>query len=146
MSHAPVPAMIVLRREKLERAIVVFQALGTTDALEGPALDSATVLIREFKALLAVPVDQVETIGEKVAHVKSQGQTRSHHCHWPGCTQQVPPAKWGCVRHWYALPLHLRNAVWRTYRSGQEVTGTPSKDYLDVADQVQTWIKTQAPR
>lgn len=78
---------------------------------------------------------------DKVAYVKAQGQTRSHHCHWPGCTRQVPPAMWGCKQHWFTLPAALRNKVWREYEPGQEVNGTPSAAYLKVADEVQAWIR-----
>ena len=77
----------------------------------------------------------------KAAYVKSQGQTRKHECHWPGCTRQVPPAMWGCSRHWFRLPLALRNKVWAAYRPGQERTMTPSEEYLRVADEVQEWIR-----
>jgi len=80
-------------------------------------------------------------ISKKVRYVKSQGQTRSHHCHWPGCDKQVPPAMWGCTNHWYSLPEHLRKKIWQAYRPGQERTMTPSREYLDVADEVQEWIK-----
>lgn len=80
-------------------------------------------------------------MNRKVEYVKSQGQTRSHHCHWPGCGRQVPPAMWGCRPHWYTLPQALRNRIWQTYREGQEVTGTPSREYLDAADEVQHWIR-----
>jgi hypothetical protein len=78
---------------------------------------------------------------DKVAYVLGQGQTRSHHCHWPGCDKQVPPAKWGCATHWFRLPASLRNKVWVAYRPGQEVNGTPSAAYLEVAKEVQAWIK-----
>lgn len=84
------------------------------------------------------------TIGEKVAHVKAADQTRRHECHWPGCEEQVPPAMWGCRRHWYALPVELRRAIWRAYEPGQEVAGMPSKKYVEVARQVQEWIATNA--
>lgn len=80
-------------------------------------------------------------IKSKIAYVKSQGQTRSHRCHWPGCTKQVPPALWGCKTHWYRLPRHLRDLIWETYEPGQEVDLSPSAEYLDVADKVQAWIK-----
>lgn len=82
-------------------------------------------------------------MASKAAYVKSQGQTRKHHCHWPGCTQQVPPAMWGCKAHWYALPVALRNRIWATFRPGQEVNGTPSQAYVAAAREVQAWIKTQ---
>lgn len=82
---------------------------------------------------------------EKVAYVKGQGQTRDHHCHWPGCDKQVPPAMWGCYRHWMMLPKALRDKVWAAYRPGQEVTMTPSREYLAVAWEVQQWIRENHP-
>lgn len=81
---------------------------------------------------------------DKREYVKSQGQTRGHHCHWPGCEKQVPPAMWGCKAHWFKLPKVLRDEVWRTYEPGQEVDMTPSDDYLAVADKVQAWIRTNS--
>jgi transcriptional regulator with XRE-family HTH domain len=79
----------------------------------------------------------------KVRYVKAQGQTRKHHCHWPGCEAQVPPAMWGCKAHWFRLPKALRDRIWRTYAPGQEVDLTPSAEYLEVADAVQEWIGRQ---
>lgn len=76
----------------------------------------------------------------KVDYVLSQSQTRDHHCHWPDCHRQVPPAMWGCKMHWFKLPKHLRDRIWKTYRPGQEVTMTPSKEYVEAAKEVQTWI------
>lgn len=80
----------------------------------------------------------------KAAYVKVQGQTRKHHCHWPGCEKQVPPAMWGCSPHWFKLPAGLRARVWAAYRPGQEIDGTPSTEYIEVAEAVQQWIKEQA--
>ena len=77
----------------------------------------------------------------KVDYVRSQGQTRDHHCHWPGCTRQVPPAKWGCLPHWRALPIELQRRIWLTFRPGQEKDGRPSRDYLEAARAVQAWIQ-----
>ena len=79
----------------------------------------------------------------KADYVRSQGQTRNHHCHWPGCTAQVPPAMWGCKGHWFKLPASLRARVWATYKPGQEVNCTPSAAYIEVARQVQAWIAEQ---
>ena len=79
-------------------------------------------------------------VGKKVRYVKSQGQTREHVCHWPGCAVQVPPAMWGCTSHWYSLPQRLRNKIWATFRPGQEKTLTPSADYLAAAREVEAWI------
>lgn len=78
----------------------------------------------------------------KVDYVKAQRQTRSHTCHWPGCTKQVPPAMWGCAPHWFKLPVKLRKMIWYTYRPGQEVTLTPSNEYLAATKEVQRWIAT----
>lgn len=79
----------------------------------------------------------------KANYVRSQPQTRRHTCHWPDCTAQVPPTMWGCKRHWFMLPLTLRNRIWATYRPGQEVDMSPSKEYLAVAREVQDWIQAQ---
>lgn len=65
----------------------------------------------------------------------------SHTCHWPGCTTEVPPAMWGCKAHWFTLPKPLRDRIWATYRRGQEVTKTPSAEYMKAADDVQQWIR-----
>lgn len=65
----------------------------------------------------------------------------AHTCHWPGCTQQVAPALWGCRKHWFKLPMRLRQRIWRHYRAGQEVTKTPSAEYLAAARDVQAWIR-----
>lgn len=77
----------------------------------------------------------------KANYVKSQGQTRAHTCHWPGCERQVPPAMWGCKPHWFALPRHLRDAIWAWYVPGQEVRMDPSDEYLSAALAVDTWIR-----
>lgn len=82
-----------------------------------------------------------EDINDKVKYVKSQGQSRDHTCHWPGCTTQVPPAMWGCKEHWFKLPQRLRIRVWAAYRIGQEVTLTPSREYIAVAKEVEEWIR-----
>lgn len=81
----------------------------------------------------------------KADYVRAQGQTRNHHCHWPGCDTQVPPAMWGCRKHWYRLPGHIRNQIWKTYRPGQERDQRPSRDYIEAAQAAQAWIATQEP-
>ena len=79
----------------------------------------------------------------KADYVRAQGQNRTHSCHWPGCQKQVPPAMWGCSRHWFALPASLRVKIWRHYRPGQENDLNPNVEYIDVAKQVQGWIAKQ---
>ena len=84
--------------------------------------------------------------GAKAAHVRSAGQFRKHHCHWPGCERKVPPAQWGCRPHWFKLPPDLRNRIWRAYQIGQEESGRPSAAYIAVAREAQEWIaKHHAP-
>lgn len=80
-------------------------------------------------------------IGEKKDHVRRAGQTRDHHCHWPGCDKQVPPAKWGCYEHWMRLPKAMRDRIWAAYRIGQERNGTPSLEYIEAARAAQQWIR-----
>jgi hypothetical protein len=86
-----------------------------------------------------------EPIKDKVAHVKKAKQTRGHGCHWPGCTTSVPPALWGCRKHWYMLPIGIRTRIWRAYRSGQEDDMRPSADYMKVAHEAQAWIAENYP-
>ena len=81
---------------------------------------------------------------EKKKYVKSRTQFREHHCHWPGCDKQVPPAMWGCKPHWFKLPKNLRDKIWATYRPGQEEDFLPSKEYIEVAREVQVWIQKYA--
>jgi len=81
------------------------------------------------------------SIGEKADYVRRAPQSRTHHCHWPGCDKEVPPAMWGCKPHWFRLPVSLRNKIWAAYQPGQEVDGTPSRKYVEIARQVQAWIE-----
>lgn len=84
--------------------------------------------------------DDILTKDEKAAYVRRQKQSRDHTCHWAGCNEQVPPAKWGCYKHWMMLPKQLRDKVWAAYKPGQEVNMTPSREYVAVAREVQEWI------
>lgn len=80
-------------------------------------------------------------MNERATYVKAQPQSRGHECHWPGCGAQVPPAMWGCKKHWFKLPAALRARVWAAYRPGQENDLKVSESYFQVADEVQAWIK-----
>jgi hypothetical protein len=51
---------------------------------------------------------------------------------------------WGCKPHWFKLPWGLRAAIWSAYSPGQEQRLDPSEEYLDVALEVQAWIKENA--
>lgn len=84
------------------------------------------------------------SVAAKADHVRTkmrEGRAGNHHCHWPGCPRTVPPAQWGCTSHWYSLPMYLRRKIWRSYRIGQEDSKTPSREYIAVAQEVQTWIR-----
>jgi hypothetical protein len=65
----------------------------------------------------------------------------SHTCHWPGCPAEVDPRLFACRKHWFAIPKPLRDAIWREYRPGQEITKDPSREYVEVARQVREWIE-----
>lgn len=82
----------------------------------------------------------------KAEYVRTQGQNREHHCHWPGCKKQVPPAVWGCKPHWFALPKAIRDRIWATYRKGQEIDGRPSADYIAAAKEAQRYALSTMQR
>jgi len=63
-----------------------------------------------------------------------------HYCHWPGCKIEVAPSLWGCKPHWFKLPKYLRAAIWTSYVPGQEITKTPSREYIVAATLVRGWI------
>lgn len=42
-----------------------------------------------------------------------------HTCHAVGCEVSVSPEMLMCRRHWFSVPLTLRNRVWATYQQGQ---------------------------
>lgn len=54
----------------------------------------------------------------------------SHVCHADGCNVPVPPSMLMCKKHWYMVPKDIRDAVWREYVPGQEVSKTPSENYM----------------
>lgn len=66
-----------------------------------------------------------------------------HLCHWPGCPREVPPVNWGCRSHWFRLPQYIRLRIWKAYKPGQEVTKTPSREYIEAAQAAQEWIRVQ---
>jgi hypothetical protein len=64
----------------------------------------------------------------------------AHHCHAIGCEVRVPPRLFMCRPHWFMLPKHLRDAIWRTYRPGQEVDKNPSPEYIEAAQMARYWL------
>ena len=67
----------------------------------------------------------------------------AHTCHATGCTREVPPAMFMCKPHWFSLPRRLRNAIWATYREGQEDDKQPSRAYCLVAIECVKYIAAQ---
>jgi hypothetical protein len=39
---------------------------------------------------------------------------------------------WGCKPHWFALPQNIRDAIWREYEQGQEISKRASWRYMAV--------------
>ena len=64
----------------------------------------------------------------------------AHTCHACGCDRAVPPRMFMCKRHWFMLPESTRDAVWATYRPGQEITKDPSEEYMDVTTRAIAWL------
>lgn len=64
-----------------------------------------------------------------------------HHCHAFQCRTVVSPAMFMCKRHWFMLPLRMRNAVWREYRPGQEERKVAvTEAYLRVTDEAENYV------
>lgn len=54
-----------------------------------------------------------------------------HTCHAKNCKVVTPPKMLMCRRHWYLVPKALRDRVWATYQTGQEVGRVrPSREYF----------------
>jgi hypothetical protein len=87
----------------------------------------------------------VAALGRKAEYVRGEASkgTGNHHCHWPGCEKLVPPAMWGCSRHWFKLPARIRRNIWAAYRPGQEISKTPSAEYIAAAREAQDWIREE---
>lgn len=70
-----------------------------------------------------------------------------HLCHAEGCQTAVPPRMLMCKTHWFMVPELDRLRVWALYRPGQEITKTPSMEYLaHVAHVIDVVAKTEGRR
>jgi hypothetical protein len=67
----------------------------------------------------------------------------AHLCHAPGCGTPVPPQMFACRPHWFMLPKRLRDAIWATYRRGQEITKDPSPAYLEAARAAADYLRVK---
>lgn len=70
---------------------------------------------------------------------------KGNNCSWPGCPLSVSPALFMCARHWYTLPTYIRDMIWEAYVPRQEVTKTPSSQYVDAARTAMDWIRKNFP-
>jgi len=84
----------------------------------------------------------MDSITSKSEYVRKQAKHGSvgHHCHWPGCDKEVPPAMWGCKSHWFKLPKAIRDRIFGAYRPGQEISKEPTGEYLDAVKAAREWI------
>lgn len=57
----------------------------------------------------------------------------AHTCHAVECEVSVAPQMLMCRRHWFMVPLKLRNRVWATYQDGQCDTFDPTSAYCQAA-------------
>lgn len=55
------------------------------------------------------------------------------------------PARWGCAKHWFALPKEIRDRLWAAFAPGQEVSGRPSREYVGAARAALRWIGANFP-
>ena len=56
--------------------------------------------------------------------------TKTHKCFAPACRREVPIRQLMCPSHWRRLPFMLRQNLWKHYRYGQEIDGSPTKEYI----------------
>jgi len=58
-----------------------------------------------------------------------------HVCHADGCNVEVPPKMFMCKRHWFMVPKPMRDRIWATYVSGQEIRKDPTDEYMEASMQ-----------
>jgi hypothetical protein len=64
-----------------------------------------------------------------------------HACHCPHCNKTVAPKFFGCGPCWFSLPKPMRDAIWASYRPGQEVSKNPSHEYLAAAQAAVEYLR-----
>lgn len=57
-----------------------------------------------------------------------------HTCHAHDCAVPVRPEMLMCKKHWYMVPKHLRDDVYKHYRVGQCDDRDPSPAWHEAAD------------
>lgn len=61
-----------------------------------------------------------------------KGEPIEHTCHADGCDVEVPPRMLMCLRHWRMVPRTIQRQIWNEYVPGQEITKTPTAQYVYV--------------
>lgn len=56
-----------------------------------------------------------------------------HTCHAKDCTKRTPEAMFMCRPHWFMVPKAMRDEIWRLYVPGQEISKTPTREYVEAA-------------
>jgi len=58
-------------------------------------------------------------------------ETKTHTCYAPRCRKTISVRLLMCKPHWNRLPSRLKRPIWKHYRDGQEITGNPSRAYVE---------------
>ena len=58
-------------------------------------------------------------------------------CRIAGCERRHARNLFCCRAHWYALPRHMRDAIWRAYRS----PGVFSDEYMQAAENAEAFLE-----
>lgn len=64
----------------------------------------------------------------------------THECPRPGCNRRVAADEYACRGDWYALPVDIRQQIWRAWRSGD--AGAHQAARANAAD----WYRANPPR
>lgn len=66
---------------------------------------------------------------------------QNHTCAAPVCKRKVPMSMLMCRSHWFALPQHLRTAIWNEYIPGQEYDlAKPTEAYLAAVEEAVAYL------
>jgi len=66
-----------------------------------------------------------------------------HTCHAHGCDVEVPERMFMCRAHWAMVPKAMQRELWAVYVEGQEISKTPTSEYLAVAIKIRNYVKEQ---
>lgn len=83
----------------------------------------------------------MEWSNDRPEHAHEGEEAMKHLCHATGCPVETPPRLFMCGRHWGMLPTEMKNDINRLFRPGQEVSKTPSKQYMLAALAAVKWLR-----